>query len=149
MVREARETVTAICVIVGTALVAVPRAQTARTSPQAHLSRAADAVLNLKSAQFTITREGTPAFLDEKAGITFTTAQCIYAAPDRVSEDWNHFEDHETKSRSTRIHHPINPRPRNARFRGVAFVRHRRASGANPRGHTTSDATGHDASRAQ
>ena len=58
-----------------------------RTTPQAQLSRAADAVLNLKSATFTITREGTPAFLDEKSGITFTTAQCIYGAPDRVSCD--------------------------------------------------------------
>lgn len=56
-------------------------------APQAQLNRAADAVLNLKSAQFTITREGTPAFLDEKTGVTFTTAQCIYAAPDRVSCD--------------------------------------------------------------
>jgi hypothetical protein len=53
--------------------------------PQEHLNRAADAVLKLKSAQFTLTREGTPAFLDEKNGITFTNAQCSYAAPDRVS----------------------------------------------------------------
>jgi LppX_LprAFG lipoprotein len=87
MVRKARQTVTAVCAILTTALVAVPRAQTARTSPQAQLTRAADAVLKLKSAQFTITREGTPAFLDEKTGVTFTTAQCIYAAPDRVSCD--------------------------------------------------------------
>ena len=55
--------------------------------PQEHLNRAADAVLKLKSAQFTITREGTPAFLDEKTGVTFTAAQCVYAAPDRVSCD--------------------------------------------------------------
>lgn len=87
MVRKARQAVAAVCAIVTTALVAVPRAQTARTSPQAQLTRAADAVLKLKSAQFTITREGTPAFLDEKTGVTFTTAQCIYAAPDRVSCD--------------------------------------------------------------
>ena len=53
--------------------------------PQEHLNRVADAVLKLKSAQFTLTREGTPAFLDEKLGITFTNAQCSYAAPDRVS----------------------------------------------------------------
>lgn len=58
-----------------------------RATPQTSLNRAADAVLNLKSAQFTITREGTPAFLDEKTGVTFTNAQCIYAAPDRVSCD--------------------------------------------------------------
>jgi hypothetical protein len=54
-------------------------------TPQEYLNRAADAVLKLKSAQFTLTREGTPAFLDEKNGITFTVAQCSYAAPDRVS----------------------------------------------------------------
>ena len=54
-------------------------------SPQEYLNRAADAVLKLKSAQFTLTREGTPAFLDPRNGITFTTAQCSYAAPDRVS----------------------------------------------------------------
>ena len=75
--------------IVAAALVATPRAQggRGRATPQAQLSRAADAVLNLKSATFTIQREGTPAFLDEKTGVTFTTAQCIYAAPDRVSCD--------------------------------------------------------------
>jgi hypothetical protein len=56
-----------------------------KPAPQDHLNRAAEAVLKLKSAQFTLTREGTPAFLDEKNGITFTGAQCSYAAPDRVS----------------------------------------------------------------
>jgi len=54
-------------------------------APQEYLNRAADALLELKSAQFTLTREGAPAFLDEKNGITFTAAQCSYAAPDRVS----------------------------------------------------------------
>lgn len=73
--------------IIATALVATPLAQRGRTTPQAHLNRAAEAVLALKSAQFTLTREGTPAFLDEKTGITFTNAQCQYAAPDRVSCD--------------------------------------------------------------
>jgi LppX_LprAFG lipoprotein len=56
-----------------------------KASPQDHLTRAADAVLKLKSAQFTLTREGAPAFLDPRNGITFTAAQCSYAAPDRVS----------------------------------------------------------------
>jgi hypothetical protein len=56
-----------------------------KASAQDHLSRAADAVLKLKSAQFTLTREGTPAFLDPKNGITFTAALCSYAAPERVS----------------------------------------------------------------
>jgi len=54
-------------------------------APQEYLNRAADTLLELKSAQFTLTREGAPAFLDEKNGITFTAAQCSYAAPDRVS----------------------------------------------------------------
>jgi len=56
-----------------------------RGNPQQQLNRAADAVLALKSAQFTLTREGTPAVLDDKNQITFTAAQCSYAAPDRVS----------------------------------------------------------------
>lgn len=54
-------------------------------SPQERLNSAADAILRLKSAQFTLTREGAPAFLDEKAGVTFSAAHCSYAAPDRVS----------------------------------------------------------------
>lgn len=53
--------------------------------PQEYLTKAADAVLALKSAQFSLTREGAPAFLDEKNGLTFTAADCMYAAPDRVS----------------------------------------------------------------
>src|SRR5439155_4405197 len=73
--------VTAVALL---ALGAILSAQSAN-KPQEHLNRAADAILRLKSAQFTLTREGAPAFLDEKAGITFTVAQCAYAAPDRVS----------------------------------------------------------------
>ena len=57
----------------------------AGSATERYLNAAADAVLNLKSAQFTLKREGTPAFLDEKNGITFTLAECSYAAPDRVS----------------------------------------------------------------
>jgi hypothetical protein len=52
---------------------------------QDQLNRAASAILALKSAKFRVTREGTPAVLDEKNQITFTDADCIYAAPDRVS----------------------------------------------------------------
>jgi hypothetical protein len=52
---------------------------------QTYLNRAADAVLTLKSTRFSLKREGPPAFLDEKNGITFTAADCAYAAPDRVS----------------------------------------------------------------
>ena len=54
---------------------------------QTHLNRAADAILALKSTRFSVRREGTPAMLDEKNGITFTLAECVYAAPDRVSCD--------------------------------------------------------------
>jgi len=57
------------------------------SNPQQTLNKVADAVLKLQSAQFTLTREGTPAVLDEKNQITFTAAQCVYAAPDRVSCD--------------------------------------------------------------
>lgn len=60
-------------------------AQAGASSPQAYLNRAADAVLALKSAQFTLRREGAPAVLDAAAGLTFTAADCSYAAPDRVS----------------------------------------------------------------
>jgi len=56
-----------------------------RDSVQSHLNRTADAVLALKSTRFSLKREGTPAVLDEKNSITFTNAECIYAAPDRVS----------------------------------------------------------------
>ena len=56
-----------------------------RDSVQNYLNRTADAVLALKSTRFSLKREGTPAVLDEKNGITFTTAECVYSAPDRVS----------------------------------------------------------------
>ena len=56
-----------------------------RDSVQSYLNRTADAVLALKSTRFSIKREGTPAVLDEKNGITFTTCDCTYSAPDRVS----------------------------------------------------------------
>ncbi len=56
-----------------------------REAVQSHLNRTADAVLALKSTRFSIKREGAPAVLDAKNSITFTAADCIYAAPDRVS----------------------------------------------------------------
>jgi hypothetical protein len=62
-------------------------AQAGRNATQESLNRAADAILALKSARFSLKREGTPAFLDEKNGITFTVADCRYSAPDRVSCD--------------------------------------------------------------
>ena len=86
--RKARTIATLVCLIGSAAYTgdsAQAQAQRGKGSPQEHLNRAADAVLRLKSAQFTLTREGSPAFLDEKNGVTFTAAQCSYAAPDRVS----------------------------------------------------------------
>lgn len=72
------------------AAVSVSSAQSGRqaqgaNAAQGHLNRTADAILAVKSARFSLKREGAPAFLDEKNGITFTTADCGYAAPDRVS----------------------------------------------------------------
>jgi hypothetical protein len=87
-VRKAHTIATLVCLVGSAAYTsnsAQAQAETGKASPQEHLNRAADAVLRLKSAQFTLTREGAPAFLDEKNGITFTAAQCSYAAPDRVS----------------------------------------------------------------
>jgi hypothetical protein len=54
---------------------------------QDQLNRSASAILALKSTRFSVRREGTPAVLDAKNGITFTLAECLYAAPDRVSCD--------------------------------------------------------------
>lgn len=87
--RRAHAIAVVLLLFAATAFQAAAIAQGGRgqETAQGSLNRAADAVLKLKSAQFTITREGTPAFLDEKSGITFTTAQCLYAAPDRVSCD--------------------------------------------------------------
>jgi hypothetical protein len=64
-----------------------PRPAADGNAAQGHLNRTADAILGVKHARFALKREGAPAFLDEKNGITFTTADCIYAAPDRVSCD--------------------------------------------------------------
>ena len=84
--RQAQTVATLVCLVGAAAYTSIAaRAQAGKASPQAHLNRAADAVLALKSAQFTLTREGAPAFLDERLGVTFTAAQCSYAAPDRVS----------------------------------------------------------------
>ncbi len=75
----------AIAGLAGTRLDARPPAAGQGRTAQDHLNRTADAVLALKSTRFTLKREGAPAFMDEKNGITFTTAECLYAAPDRVS----------------------------------------------------------------
>ncbi len=67
------------------ALLAAQQPRVAQGSAQAFLNRTADAIAALKSTRFALKREGTPAFLDEKNGVTFTGADCVYAAPDRVS----------------------------------------------------------------
>jgi hypothetical protein len=59
--------------------------EASRDAVQSYLNRTADAVLALKSTHFSLKREGTPAVLDAKNGITFTAADCVYSAPDRVS----------------------------------------------------------------
>jgi hypothetical protein len=69
--------------VVAAASAQQPRPAAALTA-QRELDRAADALLALKSTRFTLDREGTPAVLDEGTGITFTTADCSYAAPDRA-----------------------------------------------------------------
>src|SRR4051812_20730604 len=50
---------------------------------QKYLNRAADAILAVKSTRFSLKREGTPAYQDDKAGITIAAADCGYSAPDR------------------------------------------------------------------
>ena len=54
-------------------------------SPDEWLDRAAQAALAMKSAQFTLTREGSPAMLDPDTNTTFTEVSGQYQAPDRVS----------------------------------------------------------------
>jgi hypothetical protein len=54
-------------------------------SPAELLSKSGDAVLAMKSAKFTITREGAPAVLDATTNMTFTEVNGEYQAPDRVS----------------------------------------------------------------
>jgi hypothetical protein len=52
---------------------------------QDYLNQTANAILALKSARFTLKREGAPVLLSEKKRITFIAAACAYSAPDRVS----------------------------------------------------------------
>ena len=73
------------CAFVATIALTASASSAYAQSAQDYLNRAADAVMALKSAQFTLKREGAPAVLDEKAGLMFTAADCLYAAPDRVS----------------------------------------------------------------
>jgi Protein of unknown function (DUF1396). len=49
------------------------------------LSKSGDAVLAMKFAKFTITREGAPAVLEPTSNLSFTEVTGEYQAPDRVS----------------------------------------------------------------
>ena len=86
--RNAEAAVVVLCLAASSIAIAGVEPQrpgAGRDAVQSYLNRMADAVLALKSTRFSIKREGTPAVLDEKNGITFTNADCTYAAPDRVS----------------------------------------------------------------
>ena len=88
MLRKLQATLILLCLValaVPTTRAQQPGSAAGGGAVQNNLNRTADAILALKSTRFMLKREGTPAFLDEKNGITFTTADCIYAAPDRVS----------------------------------------------------------------
>jgi len=77
-----------VCLLASTAWVrGAQQPGSGSAATQDSLNRAADAALALKSARFSLKREGTPAVLDEKHGATFTVADCVYSAPDRVSCD--------------------------------------------------------------
>ena len=85
--REAKTTLVLICLFISSVWVKGSQQLNPGAAPdaiQSALNRTADAILALKSARFTLKREGPPAFLDEKNAITFTAAECGYSAPDRV-----------------------------------------------------------------
>ena len=75
--REAKTTLVLICLFISSAWVKGSQQLNPGAGSdaiQSALNRTADAILALKSARFSLRREGPPAFLDEKNGITFTTA---------------------------------------------------------------------------
>jgi LppX/LprAFG-like lipoprotein len=81
--RKAQTPIFLLCLLVSS--VWVSGFQQPSGAAQSYFNKTSDAILALKSARFSIKREGTPAILDERNQITFTNADCIYAAPDRVS----------------------------------------------------------------
>jgi LppX_LprAFG lipoprotein len=86
--RKTQAALVFVCLLASSAWVnGSPQSGSGSASTQDFLNRAADAALALKSARFSLKREGTPAVLDEKHGATFTVADCVYSAPDRVSCD--------------------------------------------------------------
>jgi hypothetical protein len=89
--RKARQVLLLVCLLVSSSVWVKGSQQLkpggGKESIQDYLNRTADAILALKSTRFSLKREGTPAFLDEKNGVMFTAADCAYSAPDRVSCD--------------------------------------------------------------
>jgi hypothetical protein len=89
--RKARTAILLFCVFGSSVWMSAqqqsPAAGRGAAAPQEYFSRTADAVLAMKSAHFSIKREGTPAVLDEKNAITFTAADCAFSAPGRVTCD--------------------------------------------------------------
>src|SRR5262249_48944903 len=83
--RKAQTVTFLLCLLVSSAGMKGFQQPSGSGAVQGYFNRTADAILALKSAHFSIKREGTPAVLDEKNGITFTAADCAYAAPDRVT----------------------------------------------------------------
>ena len=86
--RYAAAAVALVTLVVSGAAHAQPSrpAQNANATQQ-QFNRVADALGALKTMRFMLTREGAPAFLDEKTGVTFTTADCGYVVPQRMSCD--------------------------------------------------------------
>lgn len=82
--RKAQTAIFLLCLLVSSVWVNGFQ-QASGGAAQSSFNKTADAILALKSARFSIRREGTPAVLDEKNQITFSAADCLYAAPDRVS----------------------------------------------------------------
>ena len=83
--RKAQTATFLLCLLVSSAGIMGFQQGGGSGAAQGYFTRTADAILALKSAHFSIKREGTPAVLDERNGITFTAADCAYAAPDRVT----------------------------------------------------------------
>src|SRR5262245_23450116 len=101
--RKAHTALVLVCVLSSSAWVKGSQSGAGTAATQDSLNRAADAVLALKSAGFSLKREGTPAVLDEKNGATFTVADCVYSAPDRVSCDIKVSLKNGTILQSTRV----------------------------------------------
>jgi len=87
--RKAHTALPLLCVLVSSVLVNGSQQQPGgnRSAAQNYLNGAADAILALKSTRFSLKHEGMAVYQDDKSGITISAADCVYAAPDRVSCD--------------------------------------------------------------